>query len=219
MEDLNETIPEYRRKYVCSAVRSNECKPFLNFDPDLFKERHFKKRKNFQHRLAETLKMKKEDRKWCVDCSILLLPDELEHHEDHFIKDNLTKAQLRRPTKLISVNVDKKEEAQYLFSDQSLKIILKTILRCKFTHVLCIGCPTIHEQLTINSAKLNIKSFLLDIDARYLQFYSSKQFLCFNMANNYLFEKEKYEQNLNDFLTSSSKLLIISDPPFGIMKF
>lgn len=124
---------------------------------------------------------------------------------------------LRLPTKLIAANVDKKEEAQYFFSDESLKVILKTIIRCKFTHVLCIGCPSIHERLTINSKRYGAQSFLLDIDARYLQFYGSKQYLCFNMANNFLFEKDKYERNLNEFLIASSKLLVIADPPFGIM--
>lgn len=203
-------------KWVCSAIRTNECKPFLNFDPEMFKERHFLKRKNFQNRLLQTLKLDKEKRRWCVDCSLLLLPNELEDHQDHFLKENLTIKQLKKPTKLISANIDKKEEAQYFFSEESLKVILKTIILSKFTHVLCIGCPSIHEELNIRSKQFNIQSFLLDIDSRYLQFYTSKQYLCFNMANNFLFEKDKYEKNLNDFLSSSKKLLVIADPPFGM---
>lgn len=203
-------------KWVCSAVRTNECKPFPNFDLKRFKDGHYAKRKNFQSRLVQTVKLARAERRWCVDCSLLVLPNELEEHQEHFLKENLTIRKLQLPTKLISANVDKKEEAQYFFSDESLKVILKTIIRCKFTHVLCIGCPSVHERLTVNK-RYGVASFLLDIDARYLQFYSSKQYLCFNMANNFLFEKDKYERNLNEFLAASSKLLVIADPPFGIM--
>ena len=204
-------------KFVCSAVRTNECKPFLNFDLARFKEDHFKKRRNFQDRLLQTLKSSKEDRRWCVDCSLLVLAHEQHEHEDHLIKDNLTKNQLRMPTKLLSAYVENKEAAQYLFSDESLKLVLKTIIKCKFTHIICIGCPSLHEQLIVRSKKYQVQSFLLDIDSRYLQFYTSKQYLCFNMANSYLFEKDKYEVNLNNFITASSKLLVITDPPFGLM--
>lgn len=49
------------------------------------------------------------------------------------------------------------------------------------------------------------------------QFYSSEEFLQYNMFNNFFFKKELSEKLLSEFLdsTPSEKILLLVDPPFG----
>lgn len=62
-----------------------------------------------------------------------------------------------------------------------------------------------------------MESVLLDIDQRYRQFYPRKQFVLFNMFNNFFFEGDDGQKKLDDFLENSppGRLCILIDPPFG----
>ena len=48
--------------------------------------------------------LKKKDRNLCINCGLLLLPDEVTEHEGqgHMIKRSLTKQMLMRPTELFA---------------------------------------------------------------------------------------------------------------------
>lgn len=217
LEKLNETEEDKRREYVCSADRSNECKAFRNYDPQRSLDEQARRRQRCRKRLLQTLKANRKDRHFCTDCDELFLADEWFRHERHEVKSGITRRQLRRPTQLLSAKVEKSEQAQFYFSEISLKLVLSTIRRAGATHVLCIGCPSIHERLLSIRSKLNISSFLLDIDRRFLQFFSASSFLCFNMVNSYCFDSKPIEDHLDSFLKQSDRLIVLVDPPFGAL--
>ena len=203
---------------MCSADRKNECKQIYNFDLQRFRNAHHFRRKKSRQRLVAVLKAKRQQRNWCVDCSDFFLEDEEFRHQEHLVKRNISKRQIRRPTELISAIVDKNEEAQYFFTKESMRVVMQTIRRAGFTDVLCIGCPSVHQHLRVHQRQYDgIRSMLLDIDKRYLQFFPASQFLCFNMVNGFCFETPESEQHLDNFLKNSHRLLILIDPPFGAL--
>jgi len=120
---------------------------------------------------------------------------------------------LQKPSKILIPKSQDKKEAQYFFSDSTVKFLTKSISKkLKFTHVICIGCPTIFENL---HEKLRRNSLLLDIDARWGNFYDENQFLWTNFFNGHFFHGERSSNIFQNFLINAEKLLIVVDPPFG----
>jgi len=110
--------------------------------------------------------------KFCQDCGRVSTPNCLIHNIT-----NLSREDLDRPAKVLKAKSADKKEAQYFFSDSSKQFLVDTIASQGFTHVLCVGCPSVYECLP---AHLSSTSLLLDLDPRFLSFYSSQKFLWYN---------------------------------------
>ncbi|WAR00451.1 ZCHC4-like protein [Mya arenaria] len=156
-------------------------------------------------------------RQLCTDCGLLLLPGEAEQHEGqgHNIVTGIKNVQLKHPTELFTPLDDNKTFAQYLFSPNTVEFVLETLTAQKATHVLCIGCPRIHEAIQcIKDGSMD--SLLMDLDHRYLQMYSPKKLLQYNMLNHHFFAGETDRSTYEGFL-GAGKVAVVIDPPFGIM--
>lgn len=145
--------------------------------------------------------------KFCQTCDKVAASDCIEHKSVM-----LNQADLCFPTKIVKAKSSDKKEAQYFFSNSATEFFKGLIKKLEFTNVLCIGCPSVYESLPND---LISRSMLLDIDPRFLSFYSSEQFLWFNFFNGHFFHGESDAVKFRDFLISCEKLLIILDPPFG----
>merc|ERR1719483_773968 len=145
--------------------------------------------------------------KFCQDCGKVSTPVCLIHDTT-----NLSRADLDRPAKVLKPKSTDRKEAQYFFSDSTKEFLIDTITSQGFTHVLCIGCPSVYECLPAN---LSSQSMPLDLDPRFLSFYTSKRFLWFNFFNGHFFHGEESSTIFRDFLISCDNLLVILDPPFG----
>jgi len=124
---------------------------------------------------------------------------------------DLDSKRLKYPSKILNPKSQDKKEAQYFFSDSTVKFLTKSVSKLKFTHVICVGCPTIYENL---QEKLRRNSLLLDIDARWGNFYDESQFLWTNFFNGHFFRGES-RTTFQNFLINADRLLIVVDPPFG----
>jgi len=144
---------------------------------------------------------------FCQDCGKVSTPQCLAH-----ATISLSREDLDRPAKVLRAKSVDKKEAQYFFSNSTRQFLIDTIIKQGFTNILCIGCPSIFECLP---STISSRSLLLDLDPRFLSFYSSKQFLWSNFFNGHFFHGEKSSTTFTDFLVSCEKLLIILDPPFG----
>jgi len=145
--------------------------------------------------------------KFCQDCGKVSTPQCLIHDTT-----SLSREDLDRPARVLKAKSMDKKEAQYFFSDTTKQFLTDTITSQGFTHVLCVGCPSIFECLPDN---LSSSSLLLDLDPRFLSFYSSNHFLWYNFFNGHFFHGEESSTVFRDFLISCDKLLILLDPPFG----
>ncbi len=81
-----------------------------------------------------------DEKKFCQDCQILLLPGEHGAHSSHR-STAITAAQLRRPSVLLRPLDNKKSNAQYLFTDRSSHFLLDTLAGLGYRKVLCVGTP------------------------------------------------------------------------------
>jgi len=108
--------------------------------------------------------------------------------------------------------MEDKKEAQYFFSESTIKFVTDSVLRLKFTNILCIGCPTLFENLPKD---VQNSSILWDIDGRLSNFYHPDKFLWGNFFNGHFFLGESSSAVFQNFLINCDKLLIIVDPPFG----
>lgn len=170
-------------------------------------------------------KLGKSHRSLCVTCGLLLLPDDLDLHKGHghTIKSNITKPMLKHPTELFQPLDNNKTYAQYLFSSKSVDFVLETLLRLEVSHVLCIGCPRIHETICLqrkeSEGSSQLTSLLLDLDHRYLQIYPPTKFCHYNMLNHHFFGGSPDEATFHTFVRecSSKKVAVVLDPPFGVM--
>ena len=132
--------------------------------------------------------------------------------ENHHSIQTLSKDSLKCPVSILSQKSEDKKEAQYFFSEATRKFFLSTIQKLNFTDVLCIGCPSIFEKIEeVNS----IRSLLVDIDARFGNFYNNKKFLWCNYFNGHFFNGEADRETFRNFLIESEKILLLIDPPFG----
>lgn len=135
------------------------------------------------------------------------------------VTPNLSKSFFVNPTKLARAATSSEGQAQFFFSDDVVPFVIDQIIRKSgYRKVLCIGCPSIHEQIVEKYAEEGILSFLLDIDPRFRQFWPPHQFAQFNMFNYYFFDDPNAEEYLRIFLHANGitdDTIIIIDPPFG----
>ena len=125
----------------------------------------------------------------------------------------LNKSDLKSPVNILQPKAQDKKEAQHFFSEKASSQIISIIRSQNFSNVLCVGCPSLFEQLPQN---LSDKSLLWDIDARLESFYDHSKFLWGNFFNGYFFRGKEAEEIFRNFLIGvDTKLLIIVDPPFG----
>lgn len=132
-------------------------------------------------------------------------------HIDHEHSESLKRRELRQPCRYILQPLEnKRTNAQYFFSQTFIDYLINNIIsKNSWDSIICIGCPTIFENLP----KKTLSSYLLDYDQRFCSFYPAKKLLIYNMFNGHIFSNKKYFQN--QFLSSIKNCLIIIDPPFG----
>ncbi|KAF8796474.1 rRNA N6-adenosine-methyltransferase ZCCHC4 like protein [Argiope bruennichi] len=223
-------IKSGKKFYACSACRDRSVCNFFHWVDDDFstyKREHWeqiiaaskppyihdeyvKRRTSFQN-------LPQHERKYCRTCSLLILKD-IEDHNNHEIIDNVSEDQLLQPTTLFQTLENKKSEAQYFFSPKTIHFVTSLLQKLKFTKVVLIGVPKIHEYLMSNKTEnTGLTSFLMDIDHRYMQFFGPEQFCHYNLFNNHFFGGKASKKKFKEFLTEKNgeKVAILLDPPFG----
>ncbi|XP_066520417.1 rRNA N6-adenosine-methyltransferase ZCCHC4 isoform X3 [Hoplias malabaricus] len=221
-----------RRFYACSACRDRKECSFFQWEHEKISEARLLARRlqtpskmpPFTHaqyctRFKEFVSLPLDQRRFCVDCQILLFPGELSSHTSHQILSDITVSQLRRPSLLLCPLENKKSNAQFLFADRSCHFLLNALSGLGFRKVLCVGTPRLHELIKMQSTDNKgdaMRSLLLDIDFRYSQFYGQHEFCHYNMFNHHFFNGEETANVFLDFLTEDgSKVVMVADPPFG----
>ena len=166
---------------------------------------------------------------YCLDCCRVLLTDDdpkvlAKHYaskhsrcKNHIDGQQFEELVARPCLDLLTPQTHNENLAQYYFSKQTLNFIRDHLVQAfHFDKILCIGCPTVHEELLLNDKD----SFLLDLDARYYQFYKANRFARFNMFNGHFFDHgdddEYGKKSFKEFVqTASHSILVLIDPPFG----
>ncbi|XP_045216868.2 rRNA N6-adenosine-methyltransferase ZCCHC4-like [Mercenaria mercenaria] len=227
-----------RRFFACSAFRDRKACPFFKWADEVKgsnKNRpvyhtgetglwpsysHAAMRKRF----SEFKKLKESERYICTNCGLLLLPGERTSHEGqgHKLRSNISNEMLVKPTQLFTPLENNKTFAQYLFSTSTVDFILDTLSSLNVTHILCVGCPRIHEAVQIrckDESSQQLQSLLLDLDHRFLQVFPQSQFCRYNMLNHHFFGGDTDRQTYNDFIAGNAgkKVAMVIDPPFGVM--
>ena len=211
-----------KKFYACAAFRERkDCDFYLNYGEVLNQKkiarikqesREFIEKNDYTESFQTILKFSKSAETSKIDfCHTCSRVRKESCEKQHIIK-SLSKESLKCPVTILSQKSQDKKEAQYFFSESTRNFILSTIKRQKFTHVLCIGCPSIFEKIDQMDS---IKSLLIDIDARFGNFYSSKKFLWCNYFNGHFFNGVADKESFRNFLIESEKILLIIDPPFG----
>ncbi|XP_073465270.1 rRNA N(6)-adenosine-methyltransferase ZCCHC4 [Aquarana catesbeiana] len=222
-----------RRFYACSACRDRKDCKFFQWADEKVSEAKREAREEYNSscqppmshdqymiRFQEFIGLPLAKRKFCQDCQQLLLQNEWEGHSGHHIVGDISVSQLRRPSQLLHPLVNKKSNAQYLFTDRSCSFLLDTIISLGYRRVLCVGTPRLHEWIrhqACEGSKLKVKSLLLDIDFRYSQFYSKYDFCHYNMFNHHFFGGEAPKEICQNFLQENNGegIIMVTDPPFG----
>ncbi|XP_035281113.1 rRNA N6-adenosine-methyltransferase ZCCHC4 isoform X3 [Anguilla anguilla] len=232
-----------RRFYACSACRDRKDCSFFQWEDEKVSQARLLAREKenqskqppYSHqeycsRFREFVSLPLDQRRFCQDCQLLLLPNEWSEHATHrALGDDITVARLRRPSLLLCPLENKKSNAQYLFADRSCHFLLDLLASLGFSKVLCVGTPRsssvhltsrLHELMKIRNQETGkevLRSLLLDIDFRYAQFYSQKEFCHYNMFNHHFFNPEGAEAVFKAFLSEEGpeKVVMVTDPPFG----
>ncbi|XP_057305849.1 rRNA N6-adenosine-methyltransferase ZCCHC4-like isoform X2 [Hydractinia symbiolongicarpus] len=204
-----------RKYYACSACRDRkECDFFQWADEKLTKGKLLRQKevKKILSKKRKSPDVIKENDEWCIQCESSVTIQNKDEHREHETKI-LSLSDVESPSHLLTAKENKKYNAQYFFDQETIKFLSTTISRLGYKNILCIGTPRLFEVLRLKS---DISVFLLDIDKRLHQFYSSNSFLQYNMFNNFFFEKNGVEK-CKGFLSQKSPIetLIIVDPPFG----
>ncbi|XP_063165986.1 rRNA N6-adenosine-methyltransferase ZCCHC4 isoform X2 [Candoia aspera] len=222
-----------RRFYACSACRGRKDCNFFQWEDEKISEARLSARRRYNetHRPSKThadnvkrykdfITLPLSKRKFCQECQLLLLVPEWERHSGHLMLTDISVAQLRRPSQLLSPLEDKKTYAQYLFSDRSGHFLLDLLSAQGFKRVLCVGTPRLHELIQLEASpkgKISMKSLLLDIDFRYSLFYPEEDFCHYNMFNHCFFAGEAASRVCEEFLQQDQgrDVVMVADPPFG----
>ncbi|KAI4900285.1 hypothetical protein NFI96_000029 [Prochilodus magdalenae] len=143
-----------RRFYACSACRDRKECSFFQWEDEKVSEARLLAREQqnrsklppFTHvhycaRFREYASLPLDQRRFCVNCQILLLPEEWTNHASHQMLNDITVSQLRRPSLLLRPLENKKSNAQYLFADRSCHFLLNVLSGLGFRKVLCVGTP------------------------------------------------------------------------------
>ncbi|XP_015792219.1 zinc finger CCHC domain-containing protein 4 [Tetranychus urticae] len=203
-----------KKFFACSAYRDNKC-PLLKNPLDTSK--FVVQRKKIRKKLVKVFQARKEERAYCRRCEELFLYRDYHKHQRHDVIDKIPLKLIRRPTLLLQAATKRKKEAQYFFDNITVNFIIQTFQKLELNRIICIGCPSIHEQVQSNKRSWNMESVLLDIDPRYCQFYLRKHFIMFNMFNGFFFEGNEGQSKLDRFLRECEpgRACVVIDPPFG----
>ncbi|XP_051530171.1 rRNA N6-adenosine-methyltransferase ZCCHC4-like isoform X1 [Myxocyprinus asiaticus] len=223
-----------RRFYACSACRDRKDCHFFQWEHEKISEARMLAREEQNHskmplfthkeycsRFREFVSLPLEQRRFCVDCQLLILPGEWANHTKHkTLSDDITVQRLRRPSQLLCPLENKKCNAQYLFADRSCHFLLDMLSGLGYHKILCVGTPRLHELIKLRNMEgksHTMKSLLLDIDYRYGQFYGQDEFCHYNMFNHHFFDEEEAVVFFQDFLCEegAAKVVMVADPPFG----
>uniref|UniRef100_A0AAY4A1L0 rRNA N(6)-adenosine-methyltransferase ZCCHC4 n=1 Tax=Denticeps clupeoides TaxID=299321 RepID=A0AAY4A1L0_9TELE len=217
-----------RRFYACSACRDRKECNFFQWENEKVSEARLQarekqnqfKRPPISHQLycsrfRQFVALPLGQKRFCLDCQLLLLPEEWTVHSEHAaLSGDITVARLRRPSLLLSPLENKKSNAQYLFADRSCHFILDMLSGFGFRKVLCVGTPRLHELIKLRNFEQKIEK---DKMKTYSQFYGQDEFCHYNMFNHHFFSGEEAEQIFNGFLheEEGNKVVMVTDPPFG----
>ncbi|CAB3227323.1 unnamed protein product [Arctia plantaginis] len=217
---------EKGRYYACALCRNKECT--VHIDEEDWQKENVKKRNEKYYslipkldkpaswsNLSEIKAAHYTDRAYCNTCEELyLLSQRKKHAKDHRIITPLTDEQLSHPTTWLPMLENDSIEAQYIFTKKSVSTVFGILKNNNISNILCIGTPSVHEEAKSNS---EFKSLLLDYDKRHHLFHSPKEFIWYNMFNNYLFNGNEDEKVLKKFFKNSRDggICIVMDPPFG----
>ncbi|OZC07539.1 hypothetical protein X798_05470 [Onchocerca flexuosa] len=157
------------------------------------------------------LRARNEKIYYCVICNdVFSLP------HVHPMKGPLGISSLRRPSQLFSAHMQNDSESQYWFAEESLTVIVNAIEKSNCDGILCIGTPTIFEHFQSHKLlRQKTKSFLLDIDTRFIPFLRSSHFAAYSMLTNHFYDPRSVRK-LSTFFGLVHRLVIICDPPFGV---
>lgn len=216
-----------RQFYACSACRDRrDCSFFhwadqkiANGKKDLWtgliKESRQGKSHEAEYKRLEAIKaLPASERSYCTSCSVLLGGTEKSSHTSCALIFPITNKQLSHPSTFLPPKESSKLEAQYLFTSNSVDVIIGMLQNLQASRVLCIGAPRIHEAIT-DTPQLNMVSLMMDIDDRYCSFFSPESCLRYNMFNHHFFDEEKAKNTYKQFITENGNLVIVADPPFG----
>ncbi|XP_022603597.1 zinc finger CCHC domain-containing protein 4 [Seriola dumerili] len=221
-----------RRFYACSACRDRKDCSFFQWEDDKVSEARLLARETenqskrpvfsqqeYWTRFRKFASLPLDEKKFCLNCQILLLPGEHAAHSSHRCTA-ITTAQLRKPSALLCPLDNKKKNAQYLFTERSSHFLLDTLAGQGYRKVLCVGTPRLQELIKLRNLEQKhepMKTLLLDIDFRYAQFYSQDEFCHYNMFNHHFFGGEASSAVLQSFLREcdGEKVVMVADPPFG----
>uniref|UniRef100_K1PYR9 General transcription and DNA repair factor IIH helicase subunit XPD n=1 Tax=Magallana gigas TaxID=29159 RepID=K1PYR9_MAGGI len=206
-----------RRFFACSAFRDRKDCSFFQWCDEKVSQEKLEMRKvinksmqpkyshrQYRERFQLVLKgIHKNERQLCRTCGLFLLPDEEKEHEDHNILNKINKALLKLPSQLFTPLDNNKTYAQYLFSKKTVAFVLEQLKSLNKTHVICLGAPRIHEAI-MNEENGMLKSYLLDLDFRYMQVCGPENFSRYNMFNHHFFDGERSVKFLTKFLTGCS---------------
>eukprot|EP00042_Codosiga_hollandica_P027076 m.132138 g.132138 ORF g.132138 m.132138 type:complete len:481 (-) comp52374_c0_seq10:19-1461(-) len=160
---------------------------------------------------------------YCRSCQLCLLSAaETKLHKGHSLR-SCSSSELARPTYLLDPLDANKSNAQYFIGATSMDVIVSVLRQSGLRNVVCLGMPRLHELLqspmaerhpTTPNGPNTFRSFLLDLDDRFHQFYGSDQFAHFNMMNGHFFDEDA-KAGATSFLQNAD--VIVCDPPFGVL--
>uniref|UniRef100_A0A0R3S2D2 CTCHY-type domain-containing protein n=1 Tax=Elaeophora elaphi TaxID=1147741 RepID=A0A0R3S2D2_9BILA len=209
--------------FACAVYRSEKRCPFrLNINYKTASSNWLDNSNNFHDITASfcyaiirnkvnLLRAKGEKIYYCITCNdVFSLP------HAHPVEGPLGISSLRRPSQLFPAHMQNDSESQYWFTEESLSVIVNAIEKSGCDGVLCIGTPTVFEHFQSHKLlRQKIKSFLLDIDARFVPFWRSSHFAVYSMLTNYFYDPLSIRK-LITFFGSVQRLVMICDPPFGV---
>ncbi|CAG5127551.1 unnamed protein product [Candidula unifasciata] len=228
-ERFDQASKKPRQFYACSAFRDQKACSFFqwaNQNPEIsslstrsivappYCHKHLRKR------YFEFKKLSRELRSVCCTCGLLLLQEESSQHlsQKHSLRHQVGLKELKHPTSLFQPLDDNKTYAQYLFAKSTVSFLIDTVERLGYTHILCVGAPRIHEEVQFcKKSGRNVTSLLLDLDERYAQVYPPSLYIKYNMFNQHFFETRSKSRLLKFLSEGGSRVVMVTDPPFGGM--
>ncbi|XP_068914450.1 rRNA N6-adenosine-methyltransferase ZCCHC4 [Tenebrio molitor] len=214
-----------RNFFACSACRDRKLCPFFLYEDEknkykaeIWEQERAKLLQGVDHRkrfltLNQIRQLPPNERAYCHTCSSFQLTKFWNKHENHELVKGVTDYQIDHPSEFLPPLEDAKKEAQFLFSEASVKVIVEMLKQLNCQKVISMGTPRIHEFVTNNCSEMD--SFLMDFDSRFHNFHGPLQFCWYNSFNNHFFLPES-ETFFSDFLKgSNSDPVLVLDPPFG----
>ncbi|MCP9257220.1 hypothetical protein DINM_000457, partial [Dirofilaria immitis] len=156
------------------------------------------------------LRTRNEKIYYCVTCN-----DVFSLSHVHPIKGPFGIASLRRPSQLFSAHIRNDSESQYWFAEESLTVLVNAVEKSGCDGILCIGTPTIFEHFQSHKLlRQKTKSFLLDIDARFVPFFRSSHFAVYSMLTNHFYDPKVFKKLSHFWINPSFDNNMRS--PFGV---